>query len=115
LEIGDVSLFSEVGKKWYAIQGWKEYKIMPDFVVAKKKGSDEFEILYVIESKGEHLSGNPDTLYKKSVLELMTRQRQEKKIYSYQESLPFGKICEDVECYLVEQGREEQEVKRLMK
>lgn len=100
---------------WYSIQGWKEHKIRPDFVAAKKKGKDEFELLYIIESKGEHLSGNPDTRYKKSVLDLMTAQHKGKKIYAYQEKLPFGQICEDVECYLIEEGKEEQEVKKLMK
>jgi len=106
---------NKASKGWYAIHGWKEYKIRPDFVAAKKKGKDEFELLYIIESKGEHLSGNPDTQYKKSVLDLMTKQRKDKKIYTYQAELPFGKISEDVECYLVEQGKEEQEVKKLMK
>ena len=33
------------GKGWYSIQGWKEHKIRPDFVAAKKKGKDGFEIL----------------------------------------------------------------------
>jgi type III restriction enzyme len=106
---------NRTAKNWYAIQGWKEYKIRPDFVAAKKKGKDEFEILYIIESKGEQLAGNADTQYKKSVLELMTKQRKEKKIYTYQAELPFGMISENVECYLIEQGKEEQEVKRLMK
>ncbi|HBR22210.1 MAG TPA: hypothetical protein DD713_06540 [Nitrospiraceae bacterium] len=106
---------NKASKTWYAIQGWKEYKIRPDFVAAKKKGKDEFEILYIIESKGEHLAGNADTQYKKSVLDLMTKQRKDKKIYTYQTELPFGMISENVECYLVEQGKEEQEVKRLMK
>ncbi len=106
---------NKASKGWYAIQGWKEYKIRPDFVAAKKRGKDEFEIVYIIESKGEHLSGNTDTQYKKSVLELMTKQRKEKKIYTYQAELPFGKVNEDVECYLIEQGKEEQEVKKLMK
>lgn len=103
------------GKGWYAIQGWKEHRIRPDFVAAKKKGKAEFELLYIIESKGEHLSGNQDTQYKKAVLDLMTRQRKEQKIYTYQEKLPFGKISEAVECYLVEEGKEEQEVRKLMK
>lgn len=103
------------GKGWYAIQGWKEHRIRPDFVAAKKKGGEEFELLYIIESKGEHLSGNQDTQYKKAVLDLMTRQRKEQKIYTYQEKLPLGKISEAVECYLVEEGKEEQEVRKLMK
>jgi type III restriction enzyme len=106
---------NKASKNWYAIQGWKEYKMKPDFVAAKKKGKDEFELLYIIESKGEHLSGNPDTQYKKSVLDLMTKQRKDKKIYTYQAELPFGKISEDVEFYLIEQGKEEQEVKKLIK
>lgn len=106
---------NKASKGWYSIQGWKEHKIRPDFVAAKKKGKNEFELIYIIESKGEHLSGNADTQYKKSVLDLMTKQRKEKKIYAYQEKLPFGKISEDVECYLVEEGKEEQEVKKLMK
>ena len=106
---------NKASKGWYAIQGWKEYKIRPDFVAAKKKGKDEFELLYIIESKGEHLSGNPDTQYKKSVLELMTKQRKEKKIYAYQTELPFGKVSEDVECYLIEEGKEDAELRKLMR
>lgn len=102
-------------KGWYAIQGWKEYKIRPDFVAAKKKGRDEFELLYIIESKGQHLSGNADTQYKKSVLDLMTKQKKEKKIYTYQTKLPFPKVNEDTEFYLVEQGKEEQALRSLMK
>jgi type III restriction enzyme len=106
---------NKASRNWYAIQGWKEHKIRPDFVAAKKKGGDEFELIYIIESKGEHLSGNPDTLYKKSVLDLMTKQRQEKKIYTYQAELPFGKISEAVECYLIEEGKEDETLRRLMR
>jgi type III restriction enzyme len=105
---------NKAGKDWYAIQGWKEYKIRPDFVAAKKKGEDKFELLYVIESKGEHLSGNPDTQYKKSVLDLMTKQRKEKKIYAYQTKLPFGKVNEDAEFYIVEEGKEDETLRNLM-
>lgn len=104
------------GKGWYAIQGWKEHKIRPDFVAAKKKGKDGFEILYVIESKGEHLSGNPDTQYKKSVLELMTEQHREKKICTYhQMKLPFMTINEEAEFYLVEEGKEDETLRNLMR
>jgi len=106
---------NKASKNWYAIQGWKEYKIRPDFVAAKKKGKDEFEILYILESKGEHLAGNADTQYKKAVLDLMTEQRKKKKIYVYQAELPFGKISDNMEFYLVEQGKEDAEVRKLMK
>ncbi|MCL5069162.1 MAG: hypothetical protein M1368_12550 [Thaumarchaeota archaeon] len=76
---------------WYAIQGWQKYKIRPDFVAAKKGPADKLEIVYVIESKGEHLVGNENTEYKRKVLNLMT------------------------EFYLVEQGKEEAEIKKMMK
>ena len=105
---------NKASKSWYAIQGWKEHKIRPDFVAAKKRGKDGFEILYIIESKGEHLSGNPDTQYKKSVLDLMTKQRKEKKIYAYQTKLPFGKVNEDAEFYMVEEGKEDETLRNLM-
>ena len=105
---------NKASKSWYAIQGWKEHKIRPDFVAAKKRGKDGFEILYIIESKGEHLSGNPDTQYKKSVLELMTEQRREKKIRAYQMKLPFEVINEEAEFYLVEEGKEDEILRRLM-
>lgn len=106
---------NKASKDWYAIQGWKEHKIRPDFVAAKKRGKNGFEILYIIESKGEHLSGNPDTQYKKSVLDLMTKQRKEKKIYAYQTKLPFGKVNEDAEFYLVEEGKEDETLRNLMR
>lgn len=106
---------NKASKDWYAIQGWKEHKIRPDFVAAKKRGKNGFEILYIIESKGEHLSGNPDTQYKKSVLDLMTKQRKEKKIYAYQTKLPFGKVNEDAEFYLVEEGKEDETLRNLLR
>lgn len=50
-------------KGWYAIQGWQD-KVKPDFVVAKKDENGKLELVYIVESKGEHLEGNKDTLYK---------------------------------------------------
>ncbi|MDG6027979.1 MAG: hypothetical protein AYP45_18435 [Candidatus Brocadia carolinensis] len=71
---------------------------------------------YVIESKGEHLSGNPDTQYKKSVLALMTEQHREKKICTYhQMKLPFEIINEEAEFYLVEERKEGETLKNLMR
>ncbi len=63
-------------KRWYAIRGWKKSKIRPDFIVAKKK-NNSLELIYIIESKGEHLTGNPDTLYKKSVFDRMNLEKIE--------------------------------------
>lgn len=56
---------------WYAVQGWQRNKIRPDFVIARKNDKGELEFVYVVESKGEQLAGNADTLYKKAVFERM--------------------------------------------
>ncbi len=118
LEKQETTLFwfrNRVAKNWYAIQGWRENKIRPDFVVAKKKENDEIEILYLIESKGEHLLGNNDTTYKNNVFELMTKQHKNGKLKSYQIELEFDQLNESVEAYLIEDQKEEQQLKELMK
>jgi type III restriction enzyme len=106
---------NRVARNWYAIQGWRENKIRPDFVVAKKKDNGEIEIVYLVESKGEHLLGNNDTTYKNSVLQKMTEQNKNGKLKSYQIELELGQLNECVEAYLIEDKKEEQQVKELMK
>lgn len=118
LEKQETTLFwfrNRVARNWYAIQGWRENKIRPDFVVAKKKSNDEIEIVYLIESKGEHLLGNNDTTYKNSVLQKMTDQNKNGKLNSYQIELEFDQLNESVEAYLIEDKKEEQQLKELMK
>jgi len=106
---------NRVANGWYAIQGWRENKIRPDFVVAKKKDEDKVEIVYLMESKGEHLLGNNDTTYKNSVFEKMTEQHKNGKMVAYQTELPLGVLNEDVEAYLIVGGKEEQQIRELMK
>lgn len=118
LEKQETTLFwfrNRVAKNWYAIQGWRENKIRPDFVVAKKKGIDELEIIYLVESKGEHLLGNNDTTYKNSVFQKMTEQHKKGNLNTYQIELEFDKLNESVEAYLIEGKQEEQKLKELMK
>ena len=50
----------------YYLQGWKQGRIYPDFV-----GMANEERLLIFETKGEHLSGNPDTEYKQKVLKAL--------------------------------------------
>ena len=97
---------------WYAIQGWKRHKIRPDFIVAKKKDSDALEIVYILESKGEQLLGNKDTEYKKSVLDLMTQLHRDGKLKVIKTRLT--NVNGDVEAYLIEQGKEQSQIKELM-
>jgi len=50
----------------YYLQGWKKGRIYPDFV-----GMASETRLLIFETKGEHLSGNPDTEYKQKVLKVL--------------------------------------------
>lgn len=59
-------------RKDFHIQGWQRHKIYPDFIAAKKTKSkkDDYDTVYVLETKGVHLKENDDTLYKKNVFAL---------------------------------------------
>ena len=50
----------------YYLQGWKQGRIYPDFVAM----ANETRLL-IFETKGEHLIGNPDTVYKRKVLKAL--------------------------------------------
>jgi type III restriction enzyme len=100
---------NKVSRGWYAIQGWRRNKIRPDFVAAKKRADGGLELVYVLESKGEQLVGNADTTYKKQVLDKMTGVQKQ----VYQTKLDFGVLNESVEFYLIEQGREEAQIRTL--
>lgn len=107
---------NRVGKQWYAIQGWQQYKIRPDFVAAKKTDDGKLELVYIIESKGEHLLGNADSEYKKSVLDLMTEQHKTNRIERYQmKQLELFKVNEKAEFYFVEEKKEEEGLRNLFK
>ena len=90
-------------KQWYCVKGWKKGRIFPDFVVAKRKKNNSLELVYVIESKGEHLIGNADTIYKQAVFRLLNKSKIEKvKI-----SLKIVNLNNKYQYELVEQGKEE--------
>ena len=54
----------------YYLRGWKQERIWPDFV-AMSDPSDGNPHILVFETKGEHLRGNPDTDYKRRVLDTL--------------------------------------------
>src|SRR3989344_3168862 len=95
-------------KDWYSIRGWKKVKIRPDFIVAKKNKNNSLELVYVIESKGEHLIDNPDTQYKKSVFDKMN----ETEIEALNFNLIRFKLNKDFQFELVEQNREDLAISR---
>lgn len=59
-------------KQDYHIQGWRKNKIYPDFIAADKDPvlQEEYDKVFVLETKGIHLKGNDDTRYKQNVFEL---------------------------------------------
>jgi type III restriction enzyme len=63
-----------VAQRHYRLQGWRRERIYPDFIFAVRQGAAyaRGNRLVVLEMKGEHLQGNPDTEYKQAVLRLMT-------------------------------------------
>ncbi len=48
--------YRNMSRQDYHIQGWKRNKIYPDFIAAnKKKENDDYDTVYVLETKGIHL------------------------------------------------------------
>ncbi len=54
----------------YYLQGWKRGRIYPDFVAMTNEVAGVTRVL-IFDTKGEHLSGNLDTEYKRKVLETL--------------------------------------------
>ncbi len=55
----------------YSLQGWRKERVYPDLIFGLQR-ADGTHRLIVLEMKGEHLAGNPDTEYKKALLRLMS-------------------------------------------
>ena len=58
---------NKVGRDSFAIQGFRKNRIHPDFVVQNGKDEKPIARVVVVESKGRHLGGNPDTEYKRKI------------------------------------------------
>ena len=56
-----------VGPEHFHIQGYRRNRIRPDFVVQSGTDARPEHRVIVIESKGEHLEGSPDTQYKRKI------------------------------------------------
>lgn len=60
----------------YAIQGWRQHRIYPDFIftVRDKAKHTTSERVYVVETKGLHLKDNAKTDYIRKIFDICTRQ-----------------------------------------
>ena len=60
---------------WH-LQGWQKNKIYPDFLVCVKSSKNGNASFSILETKGQHLMGNPDTEYKRKLFDLFTEYSQ---------------------------------------
>jgi type III restriction enzyme len=86
----------------YSIQGWRQHRIYPDFILAAgdKGTKDDCEQVYVVETKGLHLKDNDKTDYIRKVFELSTmaarsRTRTELGLEMKDKILRFEVLAED--------------------
>lgn len=74
----------------YTLQGWRRNKVYPDFLFAMAVADGE-EKIFVIETKGDQLSGNLDTEYKRKLLRLMAEHyRQGRSVEAGQLDIQTG-------------------------
>jgi type III restriction enzyme len=59
------------GRQSYAVRGWRRGNVYPDFVFAALRDEDQTRIV-AVETKGEQLSGNLDTVYKTTLLDRLS-------------------------------------------
>jgi len=59
-----------VGPEWFDIQGWRRERVRPDLVAQNDVDRGLSPEVYVIETKGGHLEGNADTIYKRDLAKM---------------------------------------------
>jgi type III restriction enzyme len=64
-----------VHQDWH-LQGWQRARVYPDFLSCLHDSGDGKLRFTVLETKGLHLSGNEDTVYKERLFELLTQHSQ---------------------------------------
>ncbi|MBN1816256.1 MAG: DEAD/DEAH box helicase family protein [Sedimentisphaerales bacterium] len=63
--------YRNVPRRDYGVQGWQRHKIYADFIFADAaEAPEQFNRVYVIETKGLHIKNSEDSLYKRSVFQL---------------------------------------------
>lgn len=61
---------AKAGSYW--VQGWKKNRVYPDFIFARER-TGESDKVFVWEMKGDQLEGNLDTIYKRKLLQTITK------------------------------------------
>lgn len=60
----------------YAIQGWRKHKIYPDFIFTATGSEDDYDQVYIVETKGIHLIDSKDTDYKRKMFSICTKEAE---------------------------------------
>lgn len=69
--------YRNISRQDYFIQGWRKNRIYPDFIVSDDNGKDDYDRVFVVETKGLHLK-NEDTAYKQEVFDLCNKVAEAK-------------------------------------
>jgi type III restriction enzyme len=73
-----------VARTQYGIQGWKKYKIYPDFIFALHREGENKRIT-ILETKGDQLD-NLDTAYKRDALDFLSQH------FKWDDAIPVGEL-----------------------
>lgn len=70
--------FRNRSRQDYAIQGWRQHRIYPDFIftATEKDTQTDYDRVYVVETKGLHLKDNAKTDYIRKVFDICTQEAQ---------------------------------------
>jgi type III restriction enzyme len=94
----------------YGLQAWRKDKIYADFIFTiYDKSKKDVGKVYVLETKGEHLAGNRDTEYKRSVFDLCNQLLKRATL----SSIKNGDICSEVEYKVVTEDEWQRELRNV--
>jgi type III restriction enzyme len=70
--------YRNVSKQDYYVQGWRRGKVYADFIFTDiDETGNGFNRVFVVETKGVHLKGNPDTDYKRALFDTCNKLAKE--------------------------------------
>ncbi|MEX0650180.1 MAG: DEAD/DEAH box helicase family protein [Candidatus Andersenbacteria bacterium] len=100
-------------KKGYKLIGWRRGKFFPDFIfTTSNENPDEFQKVYVVETKGVQLARTEDTAYKRQLIEIYNAFVDKiKQPWGQVEGLP--KTPKKVQFELITQSEWQSEVNRM--
>lgn len=104
--------YRNMSRTGYRIQGWRPHRVYPDFIAASKSAENSgYDKVFVLETKGDQLSGNPDTEYKRKLLALCNEQAVERSLDElYSEELGRSFVFE-----MIDESSWENQLNKLLK